>query len=160
MTSESFIKSQKHDQTTGTHKTWKKYGVIETDSAVNMYRTAAPSMRMTPNNATFKLESGSFKVNVNSGQTCTPSVYIRESLVGDGTDYNGSRARLILKRNDAIGIIADAVIDTATNTSEGDFEQLTGTTAAATDDGVMEFIIDCDGTTGWINIDDFTATVT
>lgn len=153
------IKSTKHDQTVGNHKTWFRRGIITTDSVANMYRTATPSMRLTPNSASYKLVSGSFKVNINSGQTCTPIVYVRESVAGDGTDYNGNRPRLILKRNDAIGVTADAVIDTATASAEGAFEQLTGTTAAATDDGVMEFVIDCDGTTGWVNVDDFSATV-
>lgn len=155
----SFIKSTNHDQTAGNHKTWLRYGIITSDSVANLYRTAAPSMRVTPNDASNKLESGSFKVNVNSGQTCTPSVYVRESVVGDGTDYNGARPRLILKRNDAIGITSDTVIDTATVSAEGAFEELTGTTAAASDDGVMEFTINCDGTTGWVNVDDFSATV-
>jgi hypothetical protein len=119
---------------------------------------------MTPNSgstSTYKLESGSFKVNVADSQTCTPSVYVRESVVGDGYDYSGNRIRLILKQNDALGITADTVIDTATVASEGAFELLTGTTAAATDDGVMEFVVDCDyGTANsWINVDDFSATV-
>lgn len=155
----SYIKSQKHDQTAGNHKTLLKYGNIDIETTAGLYRTASPSVRITPNNASNKVESGSFKVNVNSGQTCTPSVYVRESVVGDGTDYNGNRPRLILKRNDAIGITADTVIDTATASAEGAFEQLTGTTSAASDDGVMEFIVDCDGTTGWVNVDDFSATV-
>jgi len=33
--------------------------------------------------------------------------------------------------------------------------ELSGTTIAATDDGVMEFIVDCDGTSGFINVDDW-----
>jgi hypothetical protein len=155
----SYIKSSGNDQDRDFHRTWFKYGTVETDSAANMFRTAAPSMRLTPNNASNKLESGSFKVNVQSGQTCTPSVYVRESVVGDGTDYNGNRIRIIVKRNDAIGITADQVLDTATVASEGAFEEIGAVTAAASADGVMEFVVDCDGTTGWINIDDFTATV-
>ena len=152
----SFVKSTKHDQTAGTHKSWFAYGIIETDTTAGLFRTASPSERLTPNTASFKLESGSKLVAVNNGATATSSVYVRESVAGDGTDYNGNRPRLILKRNDAIGITADTVIDTATVSSEGAFEQLTGTTAAATDNGVMEFVVDCDGTTGWVNTDDWT----
>lgn len=157
--SSDFVSSQKNDQTKGQHKTWKKYGTITIETTAGLYRTASPSVRLTPNSASYKLESGSFKVNVADGQTCTPSVYVRESVVGDGTDYNGNRIRLIQKRNDAIGVTADTVLATATVASEGSFEELTAATAAVTDDGVVEFVIDCDGTTGWINIDDFTATV-
>jgi|GEM_PF-2277649 len=159
----SFVKSTMHDQLTGAnlkHKSWFKYGIIESDTAV--YNTASPSMKMTPNNATNVLESGSFKVNVNSGQTCTPIVYVRQSEAaeGDSADFNGaSKPRLILKRNDAIGITADVVLDTATNAIGSPWEALTGTTAAATEDGVMEFVVDCLGTTGFVNVDDFSASV-
>lgn len=162
LTPSSYISSEKHEQTIGNHKTWKEYGTITTDTTVNMYRTASPSERLTPNNASNKLVSGSKKIAVSSGTTVTPSVYVRESVVGDGTDYNGNRARLILKRNDAIGITADAVIATATIASEGSFEQLTGSATATgggnfTDDGVAEFVVDCDGTTGWVNVDDWSS---
>ena len=75
------VSSMKHNQTAGTHKSWFKYGTITTDTTAGLFRTASPSERLTPNNASNKLESGSFKVNVNSGQTCTPSVYVRESVV-------------------------------------------------------------------------------
>jgi hypothetical protein len=34
----------------------------------------------------------------------------------------------------------------------GNWELLTGTTPAATDDGAFEVVIDCDGTLGWINV--------
>lgn len=153
---QAVIGSQKHDQTAGLHKAWKKYGTITIDTTANMFRTASPSERLTPNNASGKLISGTRQVAVASGVALTPSVYVRESVVGDGTDYNGNFARLIVKRNDAIGITADTVLDTATASSAGAFEQLTGTTATATDDGVMEFYVDCDGTTGWLNVDDWT----
>ena len=152
------ISSQKHDQTAGNHKTWKKYGTITIDTTADMYRTASPSERLTPNNASNKLISGIRQVAVSNGAALTPSVYVRESVSGDGTDYNGARARLIVKRNDAIGITADTVLDTATASAEGAFEQLTGATATATDNGVMEFYVDCDGTTGWISVDDWTCT--
>lgn len=149
----SSLSSQRHDQTDGNHKTWKYFGIVATDSTI--FRTASPSERLTPNNESYKLESGSRIIAVSDGATLTPSVYVRESVVGDGTDYNGSRIRLIVKRNDAIGITADTVLSTATASSEGAFELLSGTTVTATDDGAMEFVVDCDGTTGWINIDDW-----
>jgi hypothetical protein len=164
MNKSSFISSQRHNTTKGLHKTWKKYGTIIIDTSV--YNTALPSMKMIPvSGATtaYSFESGSFKVNVADGQTCTPSVYVRqsESAEGDAADYTGSKPQLILKQNDALGITADVVIDTATNAIGSPWEQLTGTTAAVTDDGVLEFVIACDyGTANsFINVDDFTATV-
>lgn len=151
----SVIGSQKHDQTAGNHKSWKRFGVISIDTTANMYRTSSPSERLTPNNASYKLVSSIKKVAIASGTSLTPSVYVRESVAGDGTDYNGARVRLIVKRNDAVGITSDTVLATATAGSEGAFQQLTAATATATDTGVLEFYVDCDGTTGWINIDDW-----
>lgn len=151
----SYVKSQKHNQTVGNHKSWFKYGTITTDTTAGLFKTASPSERLTPNDASNKLESGPKRVAVVNGATVTPAVWVRESVVGDGTDYNGNRIRLIVKKNVAAGIAADAVLATATVSSEGAFQQISGTTAAVTDDAVLEFVVDCDGTTGWINDDDW-----
>lgn len=40
----------------------------------------------------------------------------------------------------------------------GQFETLSYTTPAVNHDSVLEFYMDCDGTTGWINVDDFKTT--
>lgn len=155
MSASSFICSQKHDQTGGNHKTVKKGGVLDLETTTT--HTGSQSLRMLPTSASIKLESsgaeGGFKVAVASGETVTPSVYVRESAA-----YNGNRCRLIVKRNDAIGITADTVLDTRTGASDAAWELMTGTTAAATDDGVMEFVVDCDGTaaTGYVYVDSFT----
>lgn len=146
---QSYIGSQRHDQTDANHKTWKKYGTIAIETGTVQSGTTAFSM--TPANASNKLVSGSFYIPVADTATLSPSVYVNEN-----GSYNGARARLILKRNDAIGITSDTVIDTATAASDGAWEQLTGTTAAATDDGVMEFVVDCDGTAGILFVDSFT----
>lgn len=159
----SYIRSQKHDQTAGLHKTFTKYGTISIDAAI--YDTT-PSIRLTPNNASNKLATdggsfdgkGSFQAAVANGATLTVSVKVRESVVGDGTDYNGARIRLIVKKNVAAGIAADTVLATATVASEGAFETISGTTASVTDDAVLSFIVDCDGTTGWVNVDTWTVT--
>ena len=144
--------SQKHDQTAGLHKTYKREGTISIDTTAGLF-DASPSVRMEPLIATEKLESPAFRSVVTSGNSLTVSVKVRESVVGDGTDYNGNRIRLLVKRNAAAGIAADTVLATATVASEGAFETISGTTAAVTDDAVLEFAVDCDGTTGWINYD-------
>lgn len=153
----SFIASQKHDQTTGSHKTWKKYGTL-TIEATTVHSPGTESLKMTPNNASNKLESsgafGGFKVQVANGQTCTPTIYVYE----DAT-YNGARARLIVRRNDALGISADTVLDTATAASDEAWEGLTGATAAVTDNGTLEFVIDCDGTAGNLFVGSVSAVV-
>jgi hypothetical protein len=65
----------------------------------------------------------------------------------------------MLKANPAIGITTDTVIATA-SAAAGSWGQISGTTAAASDDGVFEFVVDCDGTTGWTNVDDWSDNVT
>lgn len=146
------VTSQRHDQTDGDHRYWKRTGTGRTDSTI--YNTAAPSERLTPSNASEKLESGSRYVAVDDTGTKTISVYVRKSQAGDGAAYNGNQPRLVVKRNDAIGVTSDTVLDTMT-AAVGSWEQLSGTTAAATDDGAFEVVVDCDGTTGWINVDDW-----
>lgn len=146
------VTSQRHDQTDGDHRYWKTYGSGRTDSTI--YNTAAPSERLTPSNASNKVQTGSRYVAVDDAGTKTISVYVRKSQAGDGAAYNGNQPRLVVKRNDALGITADTVLDTMT-AAVGTWEQLSGTTAAATDDGAFEVVVDCDGTTGWINVDDW-----
>ena len=81
------------------------------------------------------------------------SVYVRESAA-----YNGNRCRLMVRRNDAIGITADTVLATRVGASDAAWELMSGTTISATDDGTMEFYVDCDGTaaTGYVYVDSFT----
>ncbi len=151
MTIHGHIRAQKLGQVSGAHKTWTKYGTVATDTVV--YNTASPSMVMTPTSASVKLESAipgyGIQVAVNSGDTVTPSVYVRKTAT-----YNGNQPRLIVRANPSIGISADTVLATY-SAGTGSWNVISGTTAAATDDGLMEFIIDCDGTAGAVNVDDF-----
>lgn len=156
----TYIASDNHDQVSGAHKTLSRYGIIEKETTI--VRSGTSSLKMTPNSASFKLTSdgwkGGWAVQVASGQTCTFNVYVAQ-----GQTYNGGRVRLILKRNDAIGISSETLIDTATSASDysggHQWELLTGTTSAVTADGTVEFYIDCDGTVGSVYADDWTASV-
>lgn len=151
----AFVASQKHDQTAGNNKMWLGVGTIDRETTIT--HTGGQSIRLLPTSATEKLVCGGafggFKVAVASGSTLTPSVYVYESAA-----YNGNRCRLIVKRNDAIGITADTVLDTRTGASDATWELMTGTTIAVTADGVAEFVVDGDGTagTGYFYCDSFT----
>ena len=149
----SFIGSARHDQTAGQHRAWKRFGTITTDSTI--FKTASPSERLTPNNASGKLESGTKLVAIENATTKTISVWVRKSVTGDGTNYNGNQPRLRYRRSDAAGVTSDGTLDTMT-VANGNWEQLTGTSPAITDDAVLEFYVDCDGTAGWVNVDDWT----
>lgn len=150
-----FIKSSKHDQTEGAFKSWFQGGIVERDSL--LFNTAAPSERLTPTSASIKLASGSRLGVLDDGTTKTISVYVRKSATGDGAQYNGNQPRLIVKANPAMGINTNTVLDTMT-AAVGSWEQLTATTPAVNADGALEFYVDCDGTAGWVNVDDWSIT--
>lgn len=152
---ESSFAFQKFNQTAGDHRTELNYGGLKTDTSI--YNTASPSMRMTPSSASNKLPSASrwegVLFNINSGQALTVAASIRKSAVGDGAAYNGNQPRLIARANAAIGITSDTVLATY-SAGTGSWNTISGTTPTATDDGAVEIIVDCDGTAGWINVDD------
>lgn len=150
----SYIRVSRYGGTATDHRYFTGLGTGRSDTVI--FNTATPSERMTPTNATLKFNS-SPKIKVAaSGETITANVYVRKSVVADagGADYNGNQPRLIMKANAAVGIDADVVLDTMT-VAIGNWEELTGTTASLNTDGALEFYVDCDGTAGWINVDDW-----
>jgi hypothetical protein len=156
MPMQSVFTSSNHDQVAGAFKSWRHAGIVSLDTVIF---DETPSQRLTPNSASRKLHSGIFKVNVASGQSCTPSVKVRKSVAGDGTAYNGAQPRLLVLRNPEVGVTSDTVVATATNAANGAWETISGATINAAADGVMSFYVDCDGTTGWVNLDTISATV-
>jgi hypothetical protein len=140
----------------GVHRVIKRNGTISNDSTI--YDVSPSSLRLTPNSAVYKLESTPFIVAVASGSTPTTSVKVRKSVAGDGTAYNGNQPRLLLRANPSAGTSYNSDIVCATaSAASGSWETLSYTLPVAVTDNVgMEFYIDCDGTTGWINVDTFT----
>jgi hypothetical protein len=153
----SEIHFAKWAQTAGSHRTYRRNGLIQTDAVV--YDGSGVSERVTPKcqrAPTFKLTSSLMRKKVANGNTATFTVRVRKSAVGDagGVNYVGSEPRLMLRVNNAAGItqaIADVALDTMT-AAVGNWETLTGTTNAVTDDAVLEAYVDCDGSVGWINV--------
>jgi hypothetical protein len=90
------------------------------------------------------------------GSTATVKVWVRKSTAGDGAAYNGNEPRLILLLDTYTGYTSETVCDTMT-ASAGTWEQLTFTTAAISGNTAFSFVVDCDGTTGWINVDKWEA---
>ena len=131
------------------NKTYLKNIIISADTTY--YNTASPSERITPNTSAYKSRSSSKFINLNSGDTATISVFVYKSVT---SYYNGNAPRLILKQNDVLGIASDTVLATSV-TSNGNWELLSATTSSVTNNGVIELCVDCDGTTGWINVDDW-----
>lgn len=133
---------------------YTKNGNLSYDASVV---DTSPSLRMTPSSATVRLDSAGmqpghgFMVPVDSGNAVTASVLVEESAA-----YNGHAPRLIVKANTAVGITADTVLATWSG-STGSFVQVSGTTSAVTANGVLEFVVDCDGTAGFVNTDSWSA---
>jgi hypothetical protein len=153
----AYMKSQKHNQTAGLIKSWFKFGIIENDDTYYYPAvTGAPSQKMTPQSTENKLESGSKLSALANGATCTPHVWVRKSsIAAGGADYNGNQPRLILKANPAAGINADVVLATMSGGLDT-WEELTAVMpSAVTDNAVVEFIVDCDGNAGFINVDNW-----
>ena len=146
------VASVDHDQVAGARRVWSKRGLVSSDTAIA--RTGGVSMRMTPNSLTNKLDYVFARTAVNTGTTPLVGIYVRKSVVGDGAAYNGSQPRLIVRRNIALGIASDTVIATGAS-ANGTWELLSGNLPTLTGSGIVEIELDCDGTAGWINIDDF-----
>ncbi len=150
-TPQSYIGSAKHDGVAGNHKMYKKYGTITSDST--FYQTTAPSQRLAPSDTVNKLLSQEKRIAIPTGRGATISVWVRKSVIGDGTQYNGNEVQLKLLADPAIGISADTVIATSSAFSNGAFELISGSIPVLTDNGVARVIVTCDGTAGWVNID-------
>jgi hypothetical protein len=116
------------------------------------YRTAAPSEQLTPAIVApeSKMESGIKRVALTQAATANVSVYVRKDSV-----YNGTAPRLMQRANPAIGVTNETVLATSSLTLADTWYLVTGTTAAVTDDGVIEVYVDCDGTAGNIFVDDW-----
>jgi len=150
----SLVASENHDEAAGARKIWKKRGIIASDTTIT--RSGTVSVRGTPNSSSFKLDHVFARVAVASGSAPTVGVYVRKSVAGDGTAYNGAQPRLIVRRNILVGLTSDVVLATASGAA-GSWELLSGTLPTLTGNGVIEVEVDCDGTAGWVNIADFQA---
>jgi len=145
------IYSHNHNQVVGTHRTYNRYGMSSIDTVT--YRTASPAETLTPNSNTsssLKLRSTETQpIAIDNGQTATVTVYVYKSAL-----YNGNQPRLMIKRNEGIGVLDDTVLATASG-GTGSWLTLSGTTAAATADGAFVCYVDCDGTVGTVTVDDW-----
>ena len=110
----AYLAFQKYNRIAGDHRVEMTYGQLKTD--ITIYKTASPSMRMTPISALGKLESAprgqGMTVAVASGGTCLVSVNVRKSAVSDVFPYNGNPPRLIQRANAALGRTTDRVLAT------------------------------------------------
>jgi hypothetical protein len=149
----SYVYSARDGQIDGTHIIYRFNGTIRSD--LTIFRTFPSSLRLSPLSSVYKIETTPVYVPVEDGKTITVGVWVRRSVAGDGADYNGNLPRLICKVNSATWTgITDVILATASDASSGAFEYISGTTPVAIDNSAFEIVVDCDGTAGWVNIDD------
>lgn len=151
----SWVGSEKHDGQAGSNSFWALGGKGILD--VTIYNTASPSMRVTPSSATVKFsmpEPYCVRVPVTSAGQRSISVTVRKSAAGDGAAYNGNEPRLIARAEYPLGVTTDTVIATSSGAAGG-WLTLSGSTPVVSANGTLLVYVDCDGTTGWINVDDW-----
>ena len=144
----------------GSNITYYAHGERATDTSVANNIAEYPSERLTPYSSSSKIRSGSKFVALDKDDSTIIRVNVRKSIsTGGETKYNGNPPRLILNRNPSVGVYSDVILDqlTTINDISGSFIQLVGATQTVNNNGVLEFYIDCDGTQGWINIDNWEA---
>jgi len=150
----------KFNKIAGYNVTYYAHGERAIDNSIANNVLEYPTERLTPYSKTIKIRSGSKFVALDAGDNTIVRVSVRKSIsTGGETLYNGNPPRLMLKSNPSVGVYNDTVLDqlTLTNDVSGSFVQLTGSTQAIIYNGVLEFYIDCDGSQGWINIDNWEA---
>lgn len=146
----SVIRYQRADGVTNVHKT--VYPTLGTKSYETVtVHTAPVSEKLEPTaaSAVFKLDSGVKRVNVNAAGTIAVSVWVRKNGA-----YAGAAPRLILKSNPSLGVTADTVLASFSAAADT-WQQLAGTTPAAAENGVFEFVVDCDGAAGAVFVADW-----
>ena len=82
----------------------------------------------------------------------TGNLFGTTGLITNGGFFSGTENMYIWGALLGIGSV------TSTYISQGGWQTLSYTTPAVSHDSVLDFYVDCDGTTGWINIDDFKTT--
>jgi hypothetical protein len=153
------VKLQRYQQTNNNHYIYTRAGNASQYDGV-IYYTGTASTRLIPLSTTFKHTSPVKIMPVASGQTPTVSVWVRKSSVSDasGANYNGAQPRLMLGYSPSVFNYTgqtDQVLATM-SAALGTWEQLTATIPyTAYNNGGFEIYVDCDGTAGWINVDDW-----
>ncbi len=143
----AFITSSKHGRVANNYKAWFIAGSVERDTVV--FHNVSPSEKLTPRSASIKLESSIKTYALLNDQKATVSAWVRK-----GTSYNGNNQNLIVKQNISGGITSDTILATST-ASIGNWDLIQGTTIAVTENCILEFVVNCDGTAGTVNVSDW-----
>lgn len=146
---QSAIAFHNTDQVEDDHRWVIPYcGFGKRDNAV--YNTAAPSEKLYPKSATYKMRSAVKRFPVAAGATKTIAVWVRKN-----TGYNGATApRLVIVPNSGVGYKVTTALATLT-TAVDTWGMLSFTLPASAWKTVVELYIECEGTAGSVNVDDW-----
>lgn len=147
--------SLNHNNINGSYKIFVRNGYLMSDTTI--FYSSPLSLRMVPSSTSFPVNTPNISVPVKSGNTCTVSVKVRKSQLSDGAAYNGNQPKLMYVYNPLSGNLSET-IGTSMTSAVGVWETLTYTTPAVSYDSILEFYVECGGTTGWINVDGWTTT--
>jgi hypothetical protein len=146
---------QKLNGASGSDFIYTNSATISSDTYI--YKTSSPATRLTPVALGVLVPSSTVRIPVKSGQTSTVSVWVRKSTLSDGAAYDGGQPTLVMRPNLAMANLGNTTVATMT-AAAGTWEQLTYTTGTVAYDTTLEFIVVCDGSAGWINIDEWDTT--
>jgi hypothetical protein len=155
----SSVALQRADGATGTHRIYYRSGLQSTDTTI--FRSSSYSLRLTPSSSTGLQKFSPKVIPVRIGSTPTISTWVRMSATADGTNYNGSLPRMFLEYNGALGTFPsyDDILLATAATGNGVWQQLSAVLPVVpTDNTAFKVYLDCSGTLGWVNVDDWKIT--
>jgi len=149
----SVVRYERVDTATGVHKRvffGDHASTISRDTGT--VRNSADSEKIAPSAAyvVAPAESSVMRVRVASGAAVDVAVWGQKDASFSGT------AKLYLKANPALGVDNDTLLSTFSG-AISTWVQLSGTTPAATEAGVFEFVVRVTGTGGAFYLDDWSA---
>ena len=92
------ISFENYQQVNGNHKTIKPEGTLSTDSTIYYSLATGPSERVAPVSLLYTCDSSRRRTSCAQGNSITFSCYVRLSVLGDGTAFNGTSVGLYLDR--------------------------------------------------------------
>jgi hypothetical protein len=169
----SYIKTKNLNGATASFKTFYSFGTIESDTTIT--RLGGASIKgspktsinlagsgtnplLTSTNSNIYLEVSKKIVPVFKNKITNISAWVRKSKTSDGQNYNGLQPRIVIGANINLGFNYNTVLKSGIS-NNGVFEKIQGTFSCL-NDGVAEIWIECNGTNGWINVDDWSISYT
>jgi hypothetical protein len=148
----SEFREMRRNGVAGAHRTTlSKRGVRQRNTAIK-HGTEPDSEQLTPSYLYAQLPSAPRRVAVRAGTTVTVSVWVLK----DAAYSDPATPTLVLKSNPALGVDDDLTLMALNVAAVNVWTQLSGTTPAATDDGVVEFVVFTQGTAGNVYVGQWT----